>query len=1014
MPALDIHGIKVEFPFTAYEVQKSYMTKVIQALNTHQNAALESPTGTGKTLCLLCSTLAWRRQHLNELKKHANPVSQEETWSSSEKSKDSAIPAPKIIYASRTHSQISQVVKELKRTEYGKDITISILGSREQMCIHPEVSKQTSNQAMVHMCRGKINKHTCQFYNNVEDAKKNNIFTTKVMDIEELVTVGKSRTVCPYYSEREVSKQNECGIIFTPYNYLLDRKSRATNNLEIRGNIVIFDEAHNLEKLCEESTSFDLTSLEVAKCIEEVGDVLDAATKFEESGTVADGHENGESSSLSEFKSQDLAIMKSVFIALEKLLDQVELNKDTKSRSEPGKFMFEFLSKINLTESTYQIMLDVVDKISTYLSTLSNSLRIRGAALQKFSEIVKVAFSWMEDETKGHMTRAQRMQELCMCYRVHICENAETGKSADVWKRSANTSSKPGRTISFWCFSPGYAMTNLVKCGVRNLILTSGTLSPLESFTSELQIDFPITLENDHVIDKHQVFVITLTHGKKGGLLNSTFKTRKDVNQVQELGLTVADMIAAAPGGALVFFPSYSAMAEYLTIWKENSNVMTLVEKVKPCTVEPKNKHELRTAIDKYYTDVNTGGGTFLAVCRGKVSEGLDFSDDNGRTVIIVGIPYPPAFDPRIKMKMAFLDDLRTKGATTLLTGREWYRQQACRAVNQAIGRVIRHRYDYGAIVLCDHRYAGRDQLSELPKWVQPHVVKFNNAAKCIRRLRSFFCSVNEKEKNRLKEAYEYCEFDSKAETSSCKSLSPKTGIATNVKTLNSNKRAKVCIKYSESDQHNNYDMYMSPVSISQPTSTKKRKISSIEKSGPAKQKKSLLDALDNIVSDDEEISDENNSAQNNMPTATTIPDIRKFKQRKKIIVKKKGTQFETSKENTKQESSNNSNQALSFDSTRLTSGPYQYYIECTKSTLSTPLYLEFKKAARDYTKNGDVETVFNSLHDVFMVVGSQHPELLSSFVRFIRAEHRAQYTKLCSARTKQSISILAPQLCRI
>jgi hypothetical protein len=33
------------------------------------------------------------------------------------------------------------------------------------------------------------------------------------------------------------------------------------------------------------------------------------------------------------------------------------------------------------------------------------------------------------------------------------------------------------------------------------------------------------------------------------------------------------------------------------------------------------------------------------------------------------------------------------------LTGREWYRQQASRAVNQAIGRVIRHRQDFGAIL---------------------------------------------------------------------------------------------------------------------------------------------------------------------------------------------------------------------------------------------------------------------------------------------------------------------------
>ena len=45
----------------------------------------------------------------------------------------------------------------------------------------------------------------------------------------------------------------------------------------------------------------------------------------------------------------------------------------------------------------------------------------------------------------------------------------------------------------------------MIEEGVRSVILTSGTLAPLNSFAAELQVPFPITLENPHIIGSNQV-----------------------------------------------------------------------------------------------------------------------------------------------------------------------------------------------------------------------------------------------------------------------------------------------------------------------------------------------------------------------------------------------------------------------------------------------------------------------------------------------------------------------------
>lgn len=73
------------------------------------------------------------------------------------------------------------------------------------------------------------------------------------------------------------------------------------------------------------------------------------------------------------------------------------------------------------------------------------------------------------------------------------------------------------------------------------------------------------------------------------------------------------------------------------------------------------------------------------------------------------------------------------------LSGRQWYRQQASRAVNQAVGRVIRHKQDFGAILLCDTRFTYPDALQQLPCWMRPYVKVYNEFGLVQRDLIHFF-----------------------------------------------------------------------------------------------------------------------------------------------------------------------------------------------------------------------------------------------------------------------------------
>ena len=167
---------------------------------------LESPTGTGKTLSLLWSTIAWldeRKFQALELTKvlsnvgdksleeNSQPKSQGKGWKN-----ESPI---RIVYSSRTHSQLNQACNELKNSYYKFCSTVTI-GSRDQLCINNEVKNLESVSAKNQTCRYKVKNNLCNYHHNYERKVSELGFDgSKVYDIEDLLKFGNENKACPYY-----------------------------------------------------------------------------------------------------------------------------------------------------------------------------------------------------------------------------------------------------------------------------------------------------------------------------------------------------------------------------------------------------------------------------------------------------------------------------------------------------------------------------------------------------------------------------------------------------------------------------------------------------------------------------------------------------------------------------------------------------------------------------------------------------------------------------------------------
>ncbi|KAG2065699.1 DNA repair helicase [Suillus decipiens] len=808
------------FPYDPpYSIQIDLMSHVYTSIEKRQVTIVESPTGTGKTLSLLCSSLSWlvdekgrarkgqllqqslsstvpswvvaqaldiRKRELEEEDKEyeerlakarktdahfrmlararriAVELVQDHVDDSvylpdddCEDSQDNFSPAvralmakvdkndkrdpasqgdepscTKIYYASRTHSQLSQVLPELTKLRFkhltlgsavpdeSRDVdgdkreadqrqwrTVS-LGSRKQLCINEDARSRPGDidEKCRELMEGKQNKR-CQYLPPVGDDTRMLYLRDQILaspkDIEDLATTGKNTHTCPYYGSRRAIPQAE--LITLPYNLLLQKTAREALGIDLTNQVVIIDEAHNLIPTLLSLSSVRLTSNILSTSLKQVSVYYQ---KFR--------------NRLSTMHALHLKRLLNFLDAFQRIaMDWMNQRLSAKSKGQDIEVMTvpDFTHRLGRKIEGINLL-----EIESYLKRSKIARKISRYAVDFVGEKPG-------RHSSGVATPPLHTIEALM---LGLAGASEDGRL--IFSAIGDTVE-----IKYQLLNPSALFRDVVEVA-RSVVLAGGTMSPISAIVSELFTYLPpnrlTTFSCGHIIPASDVQTLLLTKGPSGLDLEFKFAQQSNQQVVSELGQIVLNFCNVVPGGIVVFFPSYASLNFAREAWSQ-SGLLEKFSVKKKVFLEPQESSGVEMILQQYAiaaknTHVNKKTGAILfAVVGAKLSEGLNFSDDLARAVVVIGLPFANKNSPELQERMRYANQAEVRSGIKRPAGSkdaatEMYENMCMNAVNQSIGRAIRHRDDWASLVLIDRRFTSPAVRGKLPQWLRD-----NNVAVC-------------------------------------------------------------------------------------------------------------------------------------------------------------------------------------------------------------------------------------------------------------------------------------------
>eukprot|EP00796_Vickermania_ingenoplastis_P003895 gene3895-2764_t len=734
-----VEEVLVVFPYDyIYPEQLEYITELKRTLDTGGHMVLEMPSGTGKTISLLSILVAYLHHHAHEQRK--------------------------VVYCTRTVEEMTKTMGEMRKLFHQWELecpekvplTGVCLSAKKNMCIEPQVASLINGDDIDAGCRALTapweGTRRCAYYDTLEVKK----FAPPpgVYALNDLKKLGETHNVCPYYYVRTVLPVVD--ILVHSYMYIVDPVvAEVTRDVLNEKTIVVLDEAHNVDDVCIEALSVLITKKDASEARqniiqlrrkidemkatnrqqleEEYNQLIRGLTSSAAPATRAQGDDHGTTTAGAAPPAASIpeelltAAMPGEIVAADRFVDFLQRLAD---------FNHRIVTRVTRTY--------VADPL-TFLTKVQEECSLEVKHFVYLSERMKILLTTLQVSDAGNFRPVSLLAHMFTLLATYY-KDERYEKPGFVVVCEAQDPSRPGipdpviRTV---CVDASLALKDTFA-KYRNVVLTSGTLSPLDiypkilGFTPALTKSFRMTLSRKciaPVIVTRSSESVSLTSEE----LTSSFKVRKNL-EAQTLVTSAYESLLmklaqTVPDGIVCFFTGYQYMGEILLAW-HSSGFLQELAKHKLIFVETQGVEETSIALANYRRACDIGrGAIFMSIARGKIAEGIDFDRHYGRAVIMFGVPFLPPNDEPLRQRMHWMEVCLGISET------EFRNFDAMRQASQCIGRVLRNKTDFGMMLLVDRRYALKDKIKKIPSWIQQNLKENTNLSvdAAIEVARTFF-----------------------------------------------------------------------------------------------------------------------------------------------------------------------------------------------------------------------------------------------------------------------------------